>query len=153
MIFGDDMDFFIQSDVLLNNGHPLGPLNFWIDGKAYPGKDAVITLSTEIPILEEGLEKALKHKFKESNLPLEEIDFDYEELAEENIIYWYLMELGDNGLRMRCEIVKDTLRLFYSQNGSPFQVKEIPLNYYKKIIDELSDFLDEIHPPSVPVAD
>ena len=153
MIFGDDMDFFIQSDVLLNNGHPLGPLNFWIDGKAYPGKDAVITLSTEIPILEEGLEKALKHKFKESNLPLEEIDFDYEELAEENTMYWDLVELGDNGLRMRCEIVKDTLRLFYSLNGSPFQVKEMPLEYYKKIIDEMFGFLEEINPPTTSTED
>ena len=148
MIFGDKMDFFIQLDILINNGYLLGPLNFWIDGKAYPGKGAVITVSTEIPMLEEGLEKALNHKFKESNLPIEEIDFDYEELAEENIIFWHLMELGDYGLDFRCEIVKDTLRLFYSLNGSPFQVKEVPLEYYKKIIDELGGFLDEIDPPT-----
>ena len=143
MIFGDKMDFFIQLDVLINNGYLLGPLNFWIDGKAYPGKGAVITFDSEITLLEANLEKALNHKFKESNLPLEEIDFDYEELAEENIMYWSLVELGDNGLRMRCEIVKDTLRLFYSLNGSPFQVKEMPLEYYKKIIDEMLGFLKE----------
>ncbi len=144
MIFGDKMDFFIQLDILISSrGFYMGPLNFWIDGKAYPGKGAVITLNSEITLLEAILEKALNHKFKESNLPLEEIDFDYEELAEENIIYWFLAELGDNGLRMRCEIVKDTLRLFYSLNGSPFQVKEMPLEYYKKIIDEMFGFLKE----------
>ena len=63
-------------------------------------------------------------------------------------MYWSLVELGDNGLRMRCEIVKDTLRLFYSLNGSPFQVKEMPLEYYKKIIDEMFGFLKEMNPPT-----
>ncbi|EGV38367.1 hypothetical protein l11_05130 [Neisseria weaveri LMG 5135] len=142
MIIGDKIDFFIQLDLLVKDSYYyMGPLNFWIDQKAYPGVGAVITLNSQIMLLKDNLNIALSHEFKGSNLPIEHIDFDYEELSDENTIYWYLGELGDNGLRMRCEIVKDTLRLFYSMNQDPFKVKEISLIYYKKIIDDLFVFL------------
>ena len=142
MIFGNKLDFFVQTDILIRDGdYCMGPLVFWIDDKAYPGEGAVLTLNSEIMNLKNNLDKALCKKFPGSNFSLHDIDFEREEESEENIMYCYLSELGDYGLRMMCEIVEDKFRLFYSLHEGSFKLKEISLQYYRNIIVELFKFI------------
>lgn len=142
MIVGDNFDFFIQFDILCaNDRFRMGPLNLWINGKAYPGKGALITLNNDIWALIDNFDRALKHNFKQSNLPLSAIDFLHEEIHQTNLMYWSTCELWDNGLSLFCEIVGDTLRLFYSLDNSPYDLLEIPLTYFQKIRDELFKIL------------
>lgn len=146
MIFGDDMDFFIQSDVLIGldqtNGFLYGPLTIWIDGKAYPGKGTTMTLNCEAyNLVQLFFDLTLNWPFKGSNLPIEQIDFDSEEINQENILFWELVELWDNGLSLMCEIVGENLRIFYKQDNMPYQEKVIPLEYYKKIMVQLDEWI------------
>lgn len=142
MIVGNNPDFFIQYDVVMDNGFSrLGPLNFWINGKAYPGEGHLITLETEVFMIVDNFDLALKHKFKQSNLPIEKIDFLKEEVESTNLLYWSSCELWDNGLSMLCEIVGDTIRIFYSLHGSPYEVIEVPVSYYQGMRDELFEFI------------
>lgn len=146
MIFGDDMDFFIQSDVLIGldqtNGFLYGPLNIWIDGKAYPGKGTIMTLNCEAyNLVQLFFDVTLNWPFKGSNLPIEQIDFDSEEINKENILFWNLGDLWDNGLSLMCEIVGENLRIFYKQDNMPYQEKVIPLEYYKKIMVQLDEWI------------
>ncbi|RPD83086.1 hypothetical protein EGK75_13545 [Neisseria weixii] len=144
MIFGDDINFFIQIDILIsNNNYQMGPLNFWIDGKCYPGENALITLNSEVTILKENLDKIFKRNFPENKLTIDQINFDLEEIHEKNIMYMYLAELGDCGLKLRCDMTKNMLRLFYAMKEEPFKVKEIPINYYAKIINEIYYFITQ----------
>lgn len=147
MIIGNNQDFFVQCDVLIGqvetNGYVLGPINFWIDGKAYPGKGQLITLSSIIPLLSDLLKKTINWKFKESNLPINQINFDKEEIENENILSWYLSELFDFGLSMKCEIVGENIRIFYKCGDDSYKEKVIALSYYKKIIEQLESWLDE----------
>lgn len=147
MIIGDDTEFFIQFDILIDsskaNGYALGPFNFWIDGVAYPGKGPVITLNSVLPLFIWSFEKAVKWKFKGSNLPIKELDFDDEEINERNTMYWPTVELFDYGLSLQCEIVGENIRLFYKQGNAPYQEKVIPLAYYKNMMDELESWMHE----------
>ncbi|WP_274585784.1 Imm42 family immunity protein [Neisseria leonii] len=142
MIFGDKIDFFIQTDILLfDGGYQMGPLNFWIDGKCYPGENALITLNSEVTILKANLDKMLNRRFPEAKLTIDKINFELEEITEENIMYMYLAELGDCGLKLRCDMAKNTLRLFYAIKEEPFRIKEISIAYYARIINEMYFFI------------
>lgn len=142
MIFGDKIDFFIQLDILLSDdSYQMGPLNFWIDGKCYPGENALITLNSEVTILKESLDKMLSKNFPETKLAIDQINFELEEISEENLMYMHLAELGDCGLKLRCDRTKNTLRLFYKMKEEPFRIKELPISYYEKIINEIYFFI------------
>ncbi|MDO4640996.1 MAG: Imm42 family immunity protein [Neisseria sp.] len=148
MIIGDNMEFFIQYDVLFDDPFfPLGPLNLWINGKAYPGKGPNITLSSDMPDLIAGFKGALKYNFKQTNLPLDKIDFLDEEYNQTNLLVLTGGELWDNGLSTLCEIVGETFRLFYSYQEGSYELIELPLAYCKRLTEELEKELDRICPP------
>lgn len=153
MIFGDDVDFFIQFDVLFNNNpYPLGPLNIWIDGRAYPGKDPTVTLTVNVyNLVEIFFEEILNHPFKGSNISLDKLNFDAYEIFEkkvndQDLFYWATEGFWDNGLSLMCEIVGDSLRIFYKQDDEPYREKVIPLEYYKNIMIQLDQWLKDGYP-------
>lgn len=144
MIFGNSIDFFIQTDILISSGgYKMGPLNFWIDGKCYPGENALITLNSEVMILKENLDRMLDRTFPDGKPSIDKIDFKLEEIYEENIMYMHLLELGDCGLKLRCDASQSSVRLFYAMKEDPFKIKKIPKDYYAKIINDLYCFINK----------
>ena len=154
MIIGkrwDFWDFFLQIDVVdkTDDGHFFyGLCNFWIDDFPYPGNGVNITLNSTAWYMVKDYENMLNYEYDGSNLPLEQINFDDEDNYDDETIKHRLYdcdfgELFQYGLHVKTEIVGDTLRFFYSQNGGAWQLKEIPLAYYESIIKKLDKLCKE----------
>ena len=142
MIIGDRLDFFVQLDVVMKDEEEhwvWGIFNFWIDDIPYPGKGRDITFNVAPYHLVCDYEDMLNYQYDGSNLPLEQIDFQ----NENHLFDRTAGELENYGLRTKFEIVGDTLRFFYSQNGGAWQLKEIPLAYYESIIKKLDELCKE----------
>lgn len=150
MIIGNRTDFFLQLDIVErsdDNCWIYGIFNFWIDEFPYPGNGTNITFNTLWYIVAD-YEDVLNYRYDGSNLPLEQINFDDEDNYDDETIKHRLYdcdfgELFQYGLHVKTEIVGDTLRFFYSQNGGAWQLKEIPLAYYESIIKKLDELCKE----------
>lgn len=154
MIIGkgwDHWDFFLQLDVVCQSEDKYwtyGTFNFWIDEIPYPGNVVNITFNSTAYDLVLDYKDMLNYEYDGSNIPLEQINWDDENNYEDETIKHRLYdcdfgELFQYGLQVKVEIVGDTLRFFYSQNGGAWQLKEIPLAYYESIIKKLDELCKE----------
>ncbi|MDO5685893.1 MAG: Imm42 family immunity protein [Neisseria sp.] len=139
MIVGDNMSFFIQYDTFLvtDGGFMLGPFNFWINNKAYPGERCNVTISSAIPILQGSLERLMEFKFSNKELKLEDIDFLEEKINEKNLMYFYVGELGDYGFGMMVNVVDDQITVYYKTEDFNYKSIKMDLSYFIGIISSL----------------
>ena len=159
MIIGkgwDHWDFFLQIDAVCQSEDKYwtyGTFNFWIDDIPYPGNGVNITFNSTPWCIVQDYQESLAYEYPASNLPLDKIDFDAEDdYSDENFKHHLFncdfAELQYQcGLRVKFEIVGETLRFFYSQNESPWQLKEIPLAYYDYLMKKLNQLIKECFKP------